>query len=438
MAKTEAEWSLGRQSALWFGGMLALLALVLVAFVYLATLFYVAQWLDEELGEIESLAIKTLDGQDPGRSQEFLTLIAEENDQVAVWIELRQGDAATVVGDASLRDVAMNRFRRRATRTLEDGRALTIVIDGQQWRRPMSRFRLAIALMAIPFAIVVLVASWFFGRKVSALLRAVSRSVEDHGRPSIPRGAPREIADVTRAVAAEFDKLETQRLRVQLLIAGAAHELRSPVQSMLSRVQVTLRRSPPKQIETMLAGQEQELVDLARKVDNLVLLSAEAQDRLPMESFDWSSELQLRLGSDVRRAQQHGVTVTFGGPPSLLIEGNRETLMLAVRNLLSNAVRFSQSGQRVRVGSEVDEHGLVTVTVDDEGPGVPVADREAVFETLRRGQQGQRGGYGLGLALVRRAMLDHMGRAWVSDAPSGGARFVLQFPAVGGAASTAG
>ncbi len=429
MAAMKTEWSLGRQSALWFGGLLAVLTVILVGFVYAMTLHQVASKLDEEVREIAELTADKLDGLDTEQSRAVLELLVEENQQLDVLIELHAGDVDTLVGEEALRVAGDAQFERRLEVSIADGRSLTVVIDGRNWEEQLSEFSSSIALLVFAFAVVLLFASMLFGRKVSALLRSVSRSVEESGRPSIPQGAPREIADVTRAVSAEFDKLETARARIQLLIAGAAHELRSPVQSLLSNVQLSIRRTPdPEQLPDILADQEQELVDLARKVDNLVLLSSEAEDRLPMESFDWATELDLRLGSDVRRARRHDVEVEFLGPESLLIEGNRESLMLAVRNLVSNAVRFSEPGQRVHVTSALRDDGFVTVTVDDQGPGVAEEEREQVFETLRRGQQRQRGGYGLGLALVRRAMLDHDGGVRVEDSPMGGARFVLEFP----------
>ncbi|MEL6906803.1 MAG: HAMP domain-containing sensor histidine kinase [Planctomycetota bacterium] len=244
-----------------------------------------------------------------------------------------------------------------------------------------------------------------------------------------------EIARLVDAINDGFSRAEEAQSRSKLLISGAAHALRSPIQALLSQAQSTLRkeRSVDRYRDT-LEGQEHELTEFARSVDNLVALCAAGDHAHASEAFDLMGELRLRLQPDEDRAKRGGVELSVEGPDSLLVEAERESVVLAVRNLISNALSVSASGQRVELRVEhVD--GRVEVSVDDAGPGVPSEDRDRVFEAMRRGSNAGRSGdsrarYGLGLALVRRAMDDHRGRAWIEDSASGGARVRLSFPAV--------
>ena len=101
-------------------------------------------------------------------------------------------------------------------------------------------------------------------------------------------------------------------------------------------------------------------------------------------------------------------------------------------NYLDNAVRYGPAGQTIRVvGERIGDR--IVLAVEDQGPGVPVDEREAVFEPFRRGK-GQIGtsavGSGIGLSVVREIADAHGGRADVEDAPEGGARFLLELEAV--------
>ena len=104
-------------------------------------------------------------------------------------------------------------------------------------------------------------------------------------------------------------------------------------------------------------------------------------------------------------------------------------LPYAVRNGLRNAARHARGEVGLLAWREDD--GSVCIAVDDDGPGVPVALREAAFEPFRRleGEREKRSrGYGLGLAIVRRVILAHGGQASLESSPSGGARLLLRWP----------
>jgi two-component system sensor kinase ParS len=103
----------------------------------------------------------------------------------------------------------------------------------------------------------------------------------------------------------------------------------------------------------------------------------------------------------------------------------------ALLNLLRNAIRYAR--QRVEVSIEHTDNGRWRLCVDDDGPGIPAADRVRIFEPFTRLDEDRSratGGFGLGLAIVRRVAEWHHGTVEASDSPLGGARFMLSWPAV--------
>jgi signal transduction histidine kinase len=122
---------------------------------------------------------------------------------------------------------------------------------------------------------------------------------------------------------------------------------------------------------------------------------------------------------------------------SLEVEGGHEEvqadpprLHLVITNLIENAIKFSPHGGRIRVAAWHRE-GEVGVSVTDDGPGIPVADRENLFDRFYR-VDSARGraadGSGLGLAICREVAVAHGGRIWVDSAPGGGSVFSVALP----------
>ena len=112
------------------------------------------------------------------------------------------------------------------------------------------------------------------------------------------------------------------------------------------------------------------------------------------------------------------------------LEGDRTMLRVLVENLVANAVKFAAaSGTRPRVEVRVERSASgMRLIVDDNGPGVPVADRERVFGLMERGQNVTAPGLGLGLATCRRIVEAHGGQIGISDSPLGGARIWVALP----------
>ena len=432
------EWSLARRAALWFGGLLLVLLLSLVGCAYLMLSGYMSENLDDEVEELGAAAASQLMGASQAEAQSLLDVLVAEGHDLGLGFVLRREDGEVLAGRSAMalarpHDVEVRAWRQGVV-PVADGSTLYVGIDGALRAKGIKELPGTMALAATLVAGIAALAAWLFGRRMASLLAQVAAAVDPTGAPK-PRGAPREIAQLVDAINAGFSRAEEAQSRSKLLIVGAAHALRSPIQALLSQAQSTLRKErDPERYRQTLQDQEHELTEFGRSVDNLVALCAESGGPCAAESFDLMAELQLRLQPDMDRARRAQVELRLTGPTSLWVEAERESLVLAVRNLVSNALSVSLAGQCVAVDVQLRDE-WVRILVDDQGPGIPEAERELVFEPMRRSSATRpeargRVRYGLGLALVRRAMDDHGGRAWIESSPEGGARALLEFRAL--------
>jgi signal transduction histidine kinase len=241
-----------------------------------------------------------------------------------------------------------------------------------------------------------------------------------------------EIGDLSRVVASATDRLRTARAEQERLIAEAAHELRTPLTLVRTTLDVALRRRrAPDELEQALRVARDEVDRLATLASRLLDLASARRgtwDRSPGDLVQVAREAAEAARAD---AEGKGVLVALEATAPAQASFDRDGLRQALDNLLANAVRHSSPGGTVTVavgpGSGPDGAPLVRITVRDEGPGIPPALQERVFEPFARGAEAS-GAAGLGLAIVRDVLRGHGGRAYV--APSGpGATVVLELPA---------
>jgi signal transduction histidine kinase len=211
-------------------------------------------------------------------------------------------------------------------------------------------------------------------------------------------------------------------------VAAASHELRSPLATLRSTLEVALVHPGTRtteNIEAMLAETER----LQRLVDDLVVLAR--SDERPSTS---RSDVDLE---DLVQEERHRVHATTslqvdGSVRPVRVQGNRHQLAQVVRNLVDNAVQQAVERITIDVREEHAAEGpMAVLSVSDDGPGIPAADRERVFERFVRldtHRSRHDGGSGLGLAIVRQLVLDHGGSVTVDDGPHGGALFVVRLP----------
>jgi signal transduction histidine kinase len=222
-----------------------------------------------------------------------------------------------------------------------------------------------------------------------------------------------------------LDRLEDASTRQRRFVSDASHELRSPVASIRTQLEVALRRPArddwPQVAQRVLTEDERleqavaDLVELAR------LDEGNAATELAEVDLD---EVVLEECSRPRV-----IPVDTSGVSGGRVRGRQDALARTVRNLVDNACRHAESRVVVTVRTLDD---TVELVVSDDGPGIPAEDRERVFERFTRLDEGRArdaGGMGLGLAVVKSTVERSGGRVTIEDAAPHGARFVVQIPA---------
>jgi two-component system heavy metal sensor histidine kinase CusS len=269
-------------------------------------------------------------------------------------------------------------------------------------------------------------------RQVCDQVRAV-RATADGAQLGIP-GAPDEVREVIDAVSTALGHAHSEAERTRLLTTGLAHELGSPLQNLIGETEVALMSErTSREYRDVLHSHLEELRDIGRAIGNLMTLCTLSGQSPPadVEEFDLGREASMRLRREHTYAERRGVTLAMSQDGDLTVVGDREALLLAVANVVANAIDWSPRGGRVELALAGREHAL-EVRVDDGGPGIAADERSKIFEPFYRGPaaKGKRAGYGLGLSITKKAVETHGGALEVEASPLGGARFTLRLPRV--------
>ena len=239
----------------------------------------------------------------------------------------------------------------------------------------------------------------------------LARRVSGHGQAD-------EIGRLAVTMNRMLGRLHESSERQARFVADAAHELRSPLASLRTQLEVDQRNDGP----ALLA----EVIRLQAIVDDLLLLARGNIAQRPRIAVDLDD---IVLDEIARLRSSDGPAIDTRAVSAGQVHGDAVLLRRVVRNVLDNAIRHAHS--RVTVSLR-EAHDRVELAVEDDGPGIPVADRERIFERfvrLDRARARDSGGTGLGLAIAREIVEGHRGVIAVESAPGGGARFVIRIPA---------
>ena len=220
-------------------------------------------------------------------------------------------------------------------------------------------------------------------------------------------------------------------------VSNVSHELRTPLSQILIFTELLKlgRLRTRAERERSLGIIDKEVRRLIQLVENVLQFSRAgvARRRLERETLPLSTVVCETLDAFRPLAAARGVTLHADIPASVHVSADRSALRQILLNLLDNAVKYGPPGQTVRVDAQAAaDAGRTRIAVEDQGPGVPLEDRERVWEgyyRLRREARSAVAGSGIGLAVVRSLVSELGGTAWVEDAPAGGARFVVELAA---------
>lgn len=309
------------------------------------------------------------------------------------------------------------------------------------------------ALILLPLSL--LVSRWLAGlvlRPVEKLMSSIAAMAPDDLSQRLEiDGRVREIEDLAREFNQLLARVESTLQRMRRFTANASHELRTPIASLRTGIEVCLRRSRTEdEYRQVLEESLQEIRRMHRSVETLLALAREQEEsRAPrLGEVDLAEVVATAVIAVRPLLDEKELRLDLDLHPSRLL-GDAGMLELMVVNLLDNAVRFSPGGGQVAVACRGDE-AACTLRVSDQGPGVAPADGERIFSRHYQGGRGDdlpasaRVG-GIGLDLVRWVVEAHDGRVCLvppaadpasGKAPSGvgpdpvrGATFEVELPA---------
>lgn len=300
------------------------------------------------------------------------------------------------------------------------GQVTVYAVETQRARTDLIR-ELSIGF-ALPQALVAMLAFaviWFSVMRALAPLQVLRREIEQRSHrdlsPLPVARVPLEIRPLIESMNALLDRLSAVLSSQQRFIADAAHQLRTPIAGLRTQTELALRQSDPRETRAALT-QIQTAADHTTHLVNQLLSLARAEPSAAhtqaMERLDITDLTRATTTEWVPRALSRGIDLGFESTTQsaapAYVNGDDFLLREMLGNLIDNAIRYSQPGGHVTVRLAITAQEI-DLSVEDNGPGIPEHERDAVLERFHRVLGTGVEGCGLGLAIVREIVLRHGG-----------------------------
>ncbi|MEP9415544.1 MULTISPECIES: sensor histidine kinase [unclassified Gordonia (in: high G+C Gram-positive bacteria)] len=305
-----------------------------------------------------------------------------------------------------------------------------VTVEVGALERPIDWLVLTAAVVCcIVFPIIVigmaLMTYYFVGRALKPvdLIRGQVEEISGgdlHQRVPVP-GTGDEIATLATTMNDMLDRIETARAQQMRFVNDASHELNSPLTTLVGLLDLSRSKHQPLDPETVDSVLLPEALRLQSMVSDLLLLARADESGVPLRITD--VDLDEICTAEVNRLEALGRHHVEARIVAVRVRGDAEKLSRALRNLADNAARHTRD--RLTLAMTLSDDGArVSVTVADNGPGIPDADKDRVterFVRLDNTRERRWGGSGLGLAIVSEIIRAHDGEVRIADTPGGGA-----------------
>jgi two-component system, OmpR family, sensor histidine kinase TctE len=265
---------------------------------------------------------------------------------------------------------------------------------------------------------------------LASLQQAIaSRSYRDRS-PVTVSAVPGEVRPLMNAINQLLERLDNALTMQDRFIADAAHQLKTPVAALQAQLELTVSEADPQRVRDSLTKIASGLERLARIVSQLLALARnepEAARTMPVVPVDLGALAFEATGDWVNEALRKRIDLGFEGDrEGVIVQGDPVRLRELLENLLDNAVRYTPEGGRVTV--RVAAEPSPSVAISDDGPTIPAADRQHIFQRFYRVLGTGQPGSGLGLAIAQE--IAHLHGAWITpsdDVDGTGNTFTLSF-----------
>lgn len=346
---------------------------------------------------------------------------------------LRPGDSRTV---QQLPIDDEGEAYRVVARAADTPRGQFVVLVARSLESADSSVAAVVALLAggLPVLVLLVAATtWVVTGRSLRPVEAIRAEVTAITNAQLGRRVPEppgndEIARLARTMNEMLARLEASRDRQQRFVSDASHELRSPIATIRHELETLIANPERTDVVELAHGLLAEDLRMQSLVEDLLVLARADEGTLALNRRAVDLD-DLLLAEAARLRMRGSVRVDATGVSAGQVSGDPAQLARVVRNLVDNAARHAAGTVTLAVA---EQDGRVLLSVTDDGPGVAVADRQRIFERFTRlddARARDTGGYGLGLAIVQQVVYAHGGTVTIDDAPGGGARFLLDFPA---------
>ncbi|MBC7548213.1 MAG: heavy metal sensor histidine kinase [Polaromonas sp.] len=296
-------------------------------------------------------------------------------------------------------------------------------LDRRDDFRLFTSFAEGTALSFPVLLLMVALGAWLIARTALSPLRRFKRLAASIDPQSLTQrvslaGLPLELAELAKEFNQMLDRIDSGYTRLQEFSGDLAHEMRTPVATLLGRSQVTLSKTrTAEELQDVMEGNIDQLERLSRLISDMLLI---ANTDAPGTSLRFES---INLEEEVQKVADYMAQVADDKHIQIIVQGTAEVLadrllvQRAVTNLLSNAIRHADEHSviAVRVASTSKD---VTLAITNQGEPIPAADTQRIFDRFYRvdaSRARDQGGAGLGLAIVRSIMSAHGGQVGVKS-----------------------
>lgn len=280
-------------------------------------------------------------------------------------------------------------------------------------------------------------ATWLMAGHVLKPLKELSSAIEEIGGNDLSnrveiQGRQDEIGRLARSFNHMMDKVSASFERQKRFSASAAHELKTPLATILVNLEVLELdgKTSPDRMEKVLTIVKANTERMIRLVEDLMRLTSD-KDHEMEEEVELSEVFAITLYELSPLIRKKDLTVSIENTPDISLTGSRVMLYRVMSNLLENAAKYNREHGSISIVTGRDDNG-VTVKIEDTGIGIPEEALPHIFEPFYRVDQSRSravGGAGLGLPLVKDIVEKHGGEVKVKSAAGEGTTFILRFPA---------
>ena len=317
----------------------------------------------------------------------------------------------------------------------EGARYTVVVASSIQTQRETVRTVILYLLLGFPLLLLLVgMAMWVLVGRALRPVERIRAQVHGIGANQLAERVPvpatqDEIARLAVTMNEMLNRLQAAQETQRRFVADASHELRSPIATLTAALDVVVVDVTGQAWLDLQQVMGAETGRMRRLVEDLLLLAKADDDELRLQRSD--VDLDDLVESEVRRLRSSNGPVVQRDVQTVRVRGDADKLAQVIRNLVDNATRAAKSTVRFTLAEEA---GTAVLTVEDDGDGIPPADRERVFERFVRldaSRDRVSGGSGLGLAIVREVLRSHGGSVRITDSSLGGARFEVTLPTEG-------